>query len=61
MAQAVFIGPRQSFGFAGLTFQQGEPRPVPDAAVEFLASHPWFEILDAEPQPRRRGRPRKEG
>jgi hypothetical protein len=65
MATATFTGPRNTMTFAGLTFQKGEPRPVPEHAVDGLHGHPWFTV-DAEgapeaeaPEPRRRGRPRK--
>jgi hypothetical protein len=66
MATVTFTGPRASMTFAGLTFRNGEARPVPDSAVEGLRAHPWFAVeaddapeTDDAPEPRRRGRPRK--
>ena len=44
MATATFIGPRATMTFSGLTFVQGEARPVPDAVVDALRTHPWFSV-----------------
>lgn len=64
MATATFNGPHQGMTFMGASFRQGEERPVPDEIAAALAGHPWFsvsgvETLTADPEPRRRGRPRK--
>jgi len=52
-----FVGPLARMTFAGLTFNQGVPRPVPPGVAESLAGHPWF-VCDevAPPEPRRRKR-----
>lgn len=69
MASATLTGGPRRFTLAGLQFERGQPRPVPDSAVAVLLVHPWFEVEGvAEPapevtepaaSPKKRGRPKK--